>query len=236
MEGPSPRYFAVHRVMPLFLETHGIMPFLDAIAREDDSFFIPVWMEAGFRFRPMFLERAAGAMRFGVLSLPMPRQTTEAYMAVFVGDNRDASVCHYFVQEKSVSFVTAADGSIAMGDGTVLGGWRDGTHLNYGSGPPSTGDFTADASAMIDAILAALKPAPVESKHEDSSKSMSESASGAKNPGSSVLGTLKALEPEMATESRTEEPSSPASSGVSLRTIAFLILVLGIILRLALGK
>lgn len=66
----SPRYLAEHMLMPRFLREQGAPAVLDAIERNDADFFIPVWMDAGFRFTPKLVYRTRGELLLGVLTLP----------------------------------------------------------------------------------------------------------------------------------------------------------------------
>lgn len=77
--------------------------------------------------------------RMLVVTLPPPTAPAEAYFAAIVRAP-GADACRYFTLEHTVSPIDGAEG-------TVLGGWADGSHLNYGSaGPATVADF-------VDAIL-----------------------------------------------------------------------------------
>lgn len=142
----TPRYIAEHMLMPRFLREVGGAAVLDAIQRRDADFFIPVWMQAGFRFSTMPLYTARGDWRIGVLTLPLPRQTTEAWLAAFVGRTTDPTYCRYFLLEDAESIF---DGRKY----TVIGEWDGSTHKNNGEGPGITGDLVNDHSAFVDAVL-----------------------------------------------------------------------------------
>jgi hypothetical protein len=137
----SPRYLAEHIVMPRFVREQGAGSVLDAIERNDPDFFIPVWMQAGFRFTPRLFYRAAEGHRVGVLTLPMPREPTEAWLAAIVGSSSDAAYLRYFLWEQSDS----TDGQPR----TVVGEWAESAHRNYGDGPPFTRDLASDCAAFI---------------------------------------------------------------------------------------
>jgi len=130
----SPRYLAEHLVMPRFLREQGATAVLDAIERNQADFFLPVWAEAGFRFTPRLMALARGELRIGVLTLPTPREATEAYLAAIVGKAPDPGVLRYFLWEKSESVLDAKPH-------TMLSEWAGGAHRNYGEGPPFTGDL-----------------------------------------------------------------------------------------------
>ena len=141
----TPRYVAAHLILPRFLREKGAGAVLDAIERNDGDFFIPVWMEAGFRFTPRFFHQAAGALRYGVLTLPMPRQPTEAWFAALVGSASDPGYLRYFLWEQGESL----DG----GPRTVVAEWSATGHLNYGDGPPFTGDLSTDRDAFVARVM-----------------------------------------------------------------------------------
>ncbi len=141
----SPRYVAAHLILPRFAREKGAGVVLDAIERSDADFFIPVWMEAGFRFTPRFLHQAASGLRLGVLTLPMPRQPTEAWFAAIVGSATDPAYFRYFLWEQGESLDEKPL--------TVIAEWSDKGHLNYGNGPPFTGDLAGDRAAFIARVM-----------------------------------------------------------------------------------
>ena len=132
MPGPSPRYLAEHFLLPKFLKERGAADVFAAFGRGDRNFFIPVWFEAGFRFQPWLDFSEVEGLRLGLMSLPNPREATEAYLAVVVGKVSDPTLLRYFLWEKGegCTFVTEL---------------ASGKHLKFGVGPPSreTGAPTA---------------------------------------------------------------------------------------------
>ena len=141
----SPRYLAEHIVMPRFVREQGAGAVLDAIERNDPDFFIPVWMQAGFRFAPRLFYQPADRRRVGVLTLPMPREPTEAWLAAIVGSAADPAYLRYFLWEQSDS----NEGQPR----TVIGEWSGTTHRNYGDGPPFTRDLASDCAAFIARVI-----------------------------------------------------------------------------------
>ena len=141
----SPRYLAEHLVMPRFLREKGAGAALDAIERNDADFFIPVWMEAGFRFTPRFFCQAVEGLRVGAMTLPMPRQPTEAWLAAVVGAAADPGHLRYFLWEQS----DLSDGRPR----SVLSEWSGSGHLNYGDGPPFTGNLANDCAAFLARVV-----------------------------------------------------------------------------------
>ena len=138
----SPRYIAAHLILPRFVREKGAGAVLDAIERNDADFFIPVWMEAGFRFTPRLLHQLADSLRIGVLTLPMPREPTEAWFAAVVGRPSDLAYLRYFLWDKGES---ASDNRPY----TEVSEWAGTQHRNFGAGPPFTGDLAGDRAAFV---------------------------------------------------------------------------------------
>ena len=135
----SPRYLAAHLLMPRFVREKGRAA-LDAVERNDPDFFLSVWAEAGFRFTSRLMYATRGELRIGVLTLPMPREWSEAYLAAIVGKASDASALRYFLWEKGEDAAT------------VIGEWAGATHRNYGAGPPFTGNLAGDCGKFLDRV------------------------------------------------------------------------------------
>jgi hypothetical protein len=138
----SPRYIAEHLLLPRFVREKGASAVLEAIERGDADFFIPVWMEAGFRFNTRLMYRTQGGMRLGMLTLPMPREVTEAYFALVVGKAADPAYLRYFLWETS-------DPGSDDEPRTVISEWAGAVHRNYGSGPPFTRDLANDSAKFV---------------------------------------------------------------------------------------
>jgi hypothetical protein len=143
----SPRYLAEHMLLPRFLREQGAPAVLDAIERSDADFFQPVWMNAGFRFATRPSYRAQGGWRLGVLTLPMPRETTEAYLAAVVGKTAEPAYLRYFLWEMSESLFDDKPH-------TVISEWAGTAHRNYGQGPPFTGDLSKDSGEFVARVVA----------------------------------------------------------------------------------
>lgn len=131
--------------MPRFVHEQGAVAVLDAIERNDADFFIPVWMQAGFRFSPRLFHQVADGRRTGVLTLPMPREPTEAWLAAIVGSPSDPAYLRYFLWESGET-----TGGPPL---TVIGEWAGSTHRNYGAGPPFTRGLTTDCAAFIARVV-----------------------------------------------------------------------------------
>ncbi len=147
MSGPSPRYVAAHMLLPRFFEERGATALLDAIEAQDGDFFIPVWMTAGFRFTPTFLHATVGPRRIGVMTLPMPREPAEAYMAILVGSAGEPAPARLFLLER-------AEPLTPQSPPTFVCSWAGTRHLNHGPGPAFTGDLANDAWAVVQRAIA----------------------------------------------------------------------------------
>ena len=142
----SPRYVAAHLLLPRFLREQGAPAVLDAIERGDADFFQPVGSMRASASRP---GRAIGrkGLRVGVLTLPMPREVTEAYLAAVVGKTPDPSYLRYFLWEKSESVFDDKPR-------TVISEWAGTEHRNFGQGPPFTGDLAKDSGEFVERAVA----------------------------------------------------------------------------------
>jgi len=152
MAGPSPRYVAAHMVLPRFFAERGGAALLDAIEAKDADAFIPVWMTAGFRFTPTFLYTTVGDRRVGVMTLPMPREPAEAYMAILVGSTATPADARMFLLEKAEPLTPSSPT-------TYFCSWAESRHLNHGPGPAFTGDLATDAWAAAQRALALVADA-----------------------------------------------------------------------------
>jgi len=141
----SPRYLIAHMLLPAFLREQSGTLVHEAIARGDDEFFIPVWMRAGIRFSPRLLDMSRGDFRIGVMTLPTPREMTEAYLAAAVSTASDPDHMRYFLLEAGPS-------------GTIIGEWTESTHSNFGAGPPLTGNLAVDSDAFVERVIQICAP------------------------------------------------------------------------------
>jgi hypothetical protein len=148
--GFSGRYMAAHLLLPRLVASAGARRVLDAVEQKDEAYFVPVWMEAGFRFRPSFVHAQHAGYRFGVLTLPKPQEMTEAYLGLVAGKLDASDFGRYFTLEHSINFATPSEAA------TVIGEWRDGTHFNHGPGPRPTGDLSSVAWELVQAVVPRL--------------------------------------------------------------------------------
>lgn len=143
----SPRYLAEHVLLPRFLKERGAAAVLSAMQRGDRDYFLPVWMEAGFRFQPRLEFGEINGLRLGLMSFPAPREAAEAYLAIAVGKASDPAFLRYFLWERGDS-------------STFITEWRDSIHLNHGVGDPFTGDLGEDGFRFLQRVAEIVGLAP----------------------------------------------------------------------------
>ena len=150
----SRRYLAVHFLLRDYLREAGPARALDAIAAKDADYFARVWQEAGFRFAPLFLHEEKDGWRLGLITLPAPRESTEAYVALVASPSAAPGEHRYILWEK---------GSPSPFDGTAqtfLCEWTARGHVTHDHGPSYTGQLDLDAPAFLARCRELLGPAP----------------------------------------------------------------------------
>lgn len=146
----SRRYLAVHFLLRDLLREIGPARALDAIAANDAGPFARVWIEAGFKFAPLFLYEAKDGWRLGLITLPAPRESTEAYVALVASPMAAPDTHRYILWEKGSP--SPFDGSAQ----TFLCEWTGAGHITHDDGPPYTGQLERDAPAFIARCLQLL--------------------------------------------------------------------------------
>jgi hypothetical protein len=144
-----------HVVLPNLMKLKGASTLVGAMERRDASMFAHVWSQTGVDHNPQIIakerDHAGAQWRVGVLSLPTPSEMGEAHMCAFVAKKNDVGVTRYFTLEY--------DYVLASNTTRTLVAERDGSRMTkHGEGPPLTGDFQADASAFVDAIMEVISP------------------------------------------------------------------------------
>ena len=148
----SRRYLAVHFLLRDFLREVGPARALDAIAAKDAEFFARVWVEAGFRFAPLFLHESRDGWRLGLITLPAPRESTEAYVALVASPTSAPDGHRFILWEKGSP--SPFDGSAQ----TFLCEWTGKGHVTHDDGPAYTGQLEVDAPAFIARCRLLLAP------------------------------------------------------------------------------
>lgn len=148
----SRRYLAVHFLLRDFLREVGPARALDAIAAKDAEFFARVWVEAGFRFAPLFLHESRDGWRLGLITLPAPRESTEAYVALVASPTSAPETHRFILWEKGSP--SPFDGSAQ----TFLCEWTGKGHITHDDGPTYTGQLEVDAPAFIARCRLLLAP------------------------------------------------------------------------------
>ncbi|NVB77262.1 MAG: hypothetical protein HOV81_02605 [Kofleriaceae bacterium] len=135
-----------HVVLPNVMKLKGASTLVGALERRDVSPFAQVWQQTGVEHNPQTIAKEKGDWRVGVLSMPKPSEMGEAYMCAFVAKKNDQTVARYFTLDYDYVLATKTEK-------TVLCDQEMGRMIKRGDGPPITGDFAADASAFIDAVV-----------------------------------------------------------------------------------
>jgi len=145
-----------HVVLPNLMKLKGASTLVSSMERRETTMFDQVWSQTGVDHKPQVIAKekdqgGAGVWRFGVLSLPKPAEMGEAYMCAFVAKKNDAAVTRYFTLEHDYVLATKSTRTLLCE--------REGQRtIKHGEGPPVTGDFNADASAFVDAIMNIISP------------------------------------------------------------------------------
>jgi len=140
-----------HVVLPNLMKLKTAATLVSAIERRDTSPFAQVWQATGVTHTPNVIAKEKDVWRIGVLSLPAPKEMGEAYMCAFVTKKNDPAINHYFTLEYDYVLATKQTRTIVCG--------RDGQRtIKHGEGPAITGDFQADATAFVDALLEVVAP------------------------------------------------------------------------------
>ncbi len=150
----SRRYLAVHFLLRDLIREVGPGRALDAIASRDADFFARVWIEAGFKFTPLFLHEAKDGWRLGLITLPAPRESTEAYVALVASPATAPTTHRYILWERG------SPSPFDQSAQTFLCEWTSRGHITHDDGPPYTGQLDVDAPAFLARCRALLGPPP----------------------------------------------------------------------------
>jgi hypothetical protein len=132
--------------MPNLLKLKGAQVVVGAIERRDASIFQPVFTQTGVDHAPQMIAKDHDVWRFGVVSLPAPKEMGDAYMCAFVAKKNDAAIARYFTLEYDYVLATKTSR-------TVLCERESARTVKLGEGPPVTNDFATDATSFVDAIM-----------------------------------------------------------------------------------
>ena len=140
-----------HIVLPNLMKLKTAATLVSAIERRDTSPFAQVWQQTGVTHTPSVIAKDKDVWRMGVMSLPTPNEMGEAYMCAFVTKKTDVAITHYFTLEHDYVLATKQTRTIVCA--------REGQRtVKHGEGPAMSGDFQADATAFVDAIIEVLAP------------------------------------------------------------------------------
>jgi hypothetical protein len=134
-----------HLVLPNLMKIKGASTLVGAMERGDVSPFNSVWEQTGVEHSAKCIAKEKDPWRYGVLSLPTPKEMGEAYMCVFMAKKNDAAMTAYFTLEYDYVLATKQARTVIVEmDGK--------SKTKHGEGPAVTGDFQTDAAAFIDAV------------------------------------------------------------------------------------
>jgi len=116
---------------------------------------VHVWQQTGVDHAPQVLAKERNeTWRIGILSMPAPKEMGEAYMVAFVAKKNDAAITRYFTLEYDYVLATKSTR-------TILCEVDRGKTTKHGEGPKLAGDFQADASAFVDAVMNIISPVSI---------------------------------------------------------------------------
>jgi len=142
-----------HVVLPNLMRLKGASTLVGHIERRDLSPFTQVLSQTGVDHNPQAIAKEHNVWRIGVLSLPKPKEMGDAFMCAFVAKKNDAAITRYFTLEHDYVLKTKTERTLVCE--------REGNRtIKHGEGPPVTGDFIADASAFVTAVMQVVDPLP----------------------------------------------------------------------------
>lgn len=151
---PSALDTIAHVVLPNLMKLKGAATLVSAMERRDASPFAQVWQQTGVSHTPQVTAKERGDWRFGVMSLPTPKEMGDPHLCAFVTKKNDAAVTRYFTLQHDYVLATKQTKTV-MAE-------REGARMTKkGDGPAVTGDFQADASAFVDAMMEIISPTQV---------------------------------------------------------------------------
>jgi hypothetical protein len=151
---PSALDTIAHVVLPNLMKLKGAATLVSAMERRDASPFAQVWQQTGVNHNPFVAAKERGDWRFGVMTLPAPKEMGEAHLCAFVTNKNDAAMTRYFTLEYDYVLATKTTKTVVCE--------REGQRtVKKGDGPPVTGDFTTDSNAFVDALMAVISPTAV---------------------------------------------------------------------------
>ena len=135
-----------HLVLPNLMKIKGASTLVGAMERRDVSPFSHVWEQTGVEHKPQCIAKEKDPWRYGVLSMPTPKEMGEAYMVAFMAKKNDAAVTAFFTLEYDYVLSTKTSRTV------ICEVDNNRSVTKHGEGPAVTGDFMTDASAFIDAV------------------------------------------------------------------------------------
>jgi len=163
----SPINTLAHTLLPNLVKLKGHTAFAHAVERKDKAFFTQSWQQAYLDHDPKFFYTTKDnvdnsvSFRIGVVSLPEPKETGDAYMLATVVKRNDAAFGRTFLLEKDWVMKTKQDKTTVT---EREGGGAAGRRSVHFDGPQITGNFEKDAQAFVDALMELILPTKVTRK------------------------------------------------------------------------
>ena len=150
----TPAYALAHVFLPNLVKLKGHVSVVSAIERRDLMYFDPLWAQAHITHKPHVTSETREPFRIVTITLPVPSEMGEAYMAGIVIKNSDAAFMRYFTLEHDYVLKRQADR-------TVLCEREGAKHVRISDGPVLTGDKEADARAFLESFMGLMIPTKV---------------------------------------------------------------------------
>ena len=163
MAGKTPLYALANIFWPNLIKLKGAATCVSMMETKDTGFFAPLWTQAQVAHKPAFTTAtressvSQGTYRFGVISLPPPKDMGDAYLAAIALKKQDPHFVKIYTLEH--------DFVLAKGTTRTQLVERDGSRqVKHGEGPVLGRDDHANGVALIDAIMNLLEPKKLEKR------------------------------------------------------------------------
>ena len=163
----TPINMLAHLFLPNLVKLKGHTAFAMAVERKDKAFFAQTWQQAYVDHEPKFFYTTKDntdktvQYRIGVVSLPEPKETGDAYMIATVVKKNDSAFGRLFLLEKDWVMKTKQDKTTVT---EREGAGNSGRRMVHFDGPPITGAFEKDAAGFADAFMELIVPTKVTRK------------------------------------------------------------------------
>ncbi len=160
----TPVNMLAHLFLPNLMKLKGHTTFVHAVERKDKAFFAQTWSQAYVDHDPKFFYATKDnvdktvSYRIGVVSLPEPNETGDAYMLATIVKRNDAGFGRLFLLEKDWVMKTKQDKTTVTEREGAGAAARRSVHMD---GPAISGTFEKDAQGFIDAFMELIVPTKI---------------------------------------------------------------------------